>query len=58
MAGIVALVREVTPEIGSMEVGELIARTADEIPGESRAELGAGRVNAAQAVEVAAERYS
>ncbi|WP_224333698.1 S8 family peptidase [Haloprofundus halobius] len=53
VAGVVALVREVAPELSAPEVQRLITETADGIPGESRAELGAGRVNASRAVEAA-----
>lgn len=53
VAGVVALVREVAPELPTSEIQQLLFATADDV-GESRVELGAGRVNALRAVEAAA----
>lgn len=56
VAGVVALVRELAPELPAAAVQRVITATADEVPGESRAGLGAGRVNAERAVSVVSER--
>lgn len=54
VVGVVALVREVAPELPTAEVQQLLFESADDV-GESRAELGAGGVNAARAVAAAEE---
>jgi subtilisin family serine protease len=56
VAGVVALIREVAPNMPARRIQEVIRETAEVTLGESRSELGAGRINAARAVAAARKR--
>lgn len=58
VAGVAALVREANPELNARQVEQVIERSAEYVPGGGDPELGAGRVNAARALEEATRRRS
>ncbi|WP_223700510.1 S8 family serine peptidase [Sutcliffiella deserti] len=53
VAGIIALLLEVNPQLDSMEVKEILQNTATEMKGYEDWEVGAGYVNAYEAVKLA-----
>lgn len=53
VAGTVALIRDVAPELPGRRVERILAETAASVPGEDRTAVGAGRLDAAGAVAAA-----
>ena len=54
VTGTAALVREVAPDANAKQVEKAIEQGAEHVPGESDAELGAGRLNCDRALDAAA----
>jgi serine protease AprX len=53
VAGIVALLFEANPSLTPLEVKDILSASADPMPGRSSFEVGAGHVDAYEAVAIA-----
>lgn len=53
VAGIAALVKEANPDLNARQIEQVIKQSAEFVQGQGNDEFGAGRVNAAKAVETA-----
>jgi serine protease AprX len=53
VAGVVALLFEANPSLTQLEVKDILSSSADPMPGRSSFEVGAGHVDAYEAVAIA-----